>query len=149
MADITFRKIDQTNEQAVRNISIHPDQLNFIESVAECLEEAAMYSEWQPVAIYHDAQVIGFAMYGSFGVNKDTWLDRIIIDKAYQGRGFGRIAIKKLIKIISKIYDVDVIYLSIIEENKLAYHLYESIGFELMDQRDPNGELMFEYFVKD
>lgn len=149
MAEITFRKIDQTNEQAVRTISIHPNQLKFIESVDECLEEAALYSEWQPVAIYHDTQVIGFAMYGSFGVNKDTWLDRIIIDKAYQGQGFGRIAIKKLIKIIPKIYGVDVIYLSIIEENKLAYHLYESIGFELMDERDPNGELMFEYVVKD
>lgn len=44
--------------------------------MAECLEEAARYPEWHPVVIYHEEELIGFAMYGSFGVNKDTWIDR-------------------------------------------------------------------------
>lgn len=44
-------------------------------------------------------------MYGSFGVNKDTWIDRIMIDKNYQGKGFGKQAMKQLIEIVSKEYD--------------------------------------------
>ncbi|WP_110926243.1 GNAT family N-acetyltransferase [Bacillus massiliglaciei] len=145
MGDLYFRDIDRTNERAVRNIRLKPGQETFIETVDDCLKEADMYRQWHPVAIYYEEEVIGFAMYGSFGPNKDTWIDRIMIDKRYQGRGFGRMAMLKLMDIVSKEYGVNVIYLSIMEENKQAYHLYTSIGFESMDERDPNGELLFRY----
>ncbi len=86
-------------------------------------------------------------MYGSFGPNKDTWIDRIMIDEKYQGKGFGRIAMTSLINIVSKKYDVNTIYLSIVEENTLAYSLYKSIGFEYINEKDVNGELIFKYTI--
>jgi diamine N-acetyltransferase len=147
MYNVYFRDIDDTNEFTVRNITLKSGQENFIETVDECLKEASIYPEWHPVAIYKDENIIGFAMYGSFGPNKDTWIDRIMIDEKYQGNGFGRIAMKKLIDIVSKEYGVNVIYLSIIEENKVAYRLYTSMGFEFMNERDPNGELLFKYTI--
>lgn len=51
------------------------------------LKEAEEYEQWHPVAIYTDATLVGFAMYGSFGLNFDTWIDRIIIDEKFQGLG--------------------------------------------------------------
>lgn len=147
MNGLHFRKIGDTNESIVKKITLKAGQEKFIESVAECLEEAAVYKEWRPVAIYHDEDIIGFAMYGSFGKNKDTWIDRIMIDEKYQGKGFGRRAMLKLIDKVSKEYSVDTIYLSIIEENEIAYKLYNSIGFEYMNERDPNGELLFKYTI--
>jgi len=55
----------------------------------------------------------------------------------------------KLIDIVSKEFEVNVIYLSISDENKTAYSLYKSIGFEFMNERDPNnGELLFKYTIK-
>lgn len=144
---IHFRDIDDTNEWRVKEVKLKPEQETFIESVEECLEEASMYSEWQPIAIYNEDEVIEFAMYGSFGPNKHTWIDRIIIDEKQQGKGFGRIAMKKLIPIVAEKYGVDVIYLSIVEENRVAYHLYTSIGFEYMNERDPNGQLIFKYEI--
>ena len=86
-------------------------------------------------------------MYGAFGANTDTWIDRIIIDETFQGKGYGKEAMKQLIKIVAKEYGVDTIYLSIVEENEVARHLYESMGFEEMNERDPNGELLFQYRV--
>lgn len=142
-----FRDIDNTNECIVRNIKLKPGQEKFIETVDECLKEANTYHEWHPVAIYYDEEVIGFAMYGSFGTNKDTWIDRIMIDEKYQGKGLGKMAMTKLIDIVSKEYGVNVIYLSIIEENRKAYSLYKSLGFEFMNERDPNGELIFKYTI--
>ncbi|MGD6842531.1 GNAT family N-acetyltransferase [Bacillus infantis] len=148
MKNVHFRKIDAFNEYEVRNIKLKPGQEKFIETVDECLEEADTYSEWQPMAVYRDEEVIGFAMYGSFGPNKDTWIDRIMIDEKYQGRGLGKLAMVKLIEIASRQYDVNVIYLSIKEENRTAYRLYTNIGFEFMNERDPqNGELLFNYTI--
>ncbi|MGE8202953.1 GNAT family N-acetyltransferase [Heyndrickxia sp. NPDC080065] len=147
MSNLYFRDIDNTNECIVRNIKLKPGQEKFIETVEECLKEANTYHEWHPVAIYYDEEIIGFAMYGSFGTNKDTWIDRIMIDEKYQGKGLGKVAMMKLIDIVSKEYGVNVIYLSIIEENRLAYSLYKSIGFEFINERDPNGELIFKYTI--
>lgn len=144
---LIFRDIDADNEATVRKIKVKDGQEAFIETVAECLEEAVMYSEWHPVAIYNADEMIGFAMYGAFGENKDTWIDRIIIDEKFQGRGFGKQAMKQLIEIVSNAYGVDTVYLSIIEENEAARLLYEGLGFEDMNERDPNGELLFRYKV--
>lgn len=123
MSNVHFKDIDGTNEFKVRNIKLRSGQEKFIETVDECLNEANTYHEWHPVAIYYDEEIIGFAMYGSFGPNNDTWIDRIMIDEKYQGKGYGKIAMMKLINIVSKEYGVNVIYLSITEENRTAYNL--------------------------
>lgn len=147
MDNISFRDINDTNEDIVRKIELKPEQEGFIETVDECLKEANTYKEWNPVAIYYGEEIIGFAMYGSFGPNKHTWIDRIMIDGKYQGKGFGKNAIISLIDIVSKKYGVNTIYLSIIEGNAVAYNLYKSIGFEYMNEKDVNGELLFKYTI--
>ena len=149
MSNVHFKNIDDTNEYKVRTIKLKPGQDKFIETVDECLKEAENFHEWHPVAIYYDDEIIGFAMYGSFGLNKDTWIDRIMIDEKHQGKGYGKLAMIKLIDVVSKEYGVNVIYLSITEENRAAYTLYKNIGFEFMNERDPNnGELLFKYTIK-
>ena len=147
MVKIYFKDIDSSNEDIVRKIKIKRGQENYIETVDECLSEAKIYPEWHPVAIYEGENMVGFAMYGSFGPNKDTWIDRIMIDEKYQGKGLGRIAMQKLIDIVSKEYGVSVIYLSIVEENEAAYRLYKSLGFDYINEKDPNGELIFKYTI--
>lgn len=91
--------------------------------------------------------VVGFAMYGCVGRNGETWIDRVIIDKNEQGKGLGRVVMRKLIDVVTREYGVNVLYLSFIEENRRARYLYESLGFEYMHERDPNGELIFRYCV--
>ena len=42
---------------------------------------------------------------------------------------------KKLIGIVSSKFEVKDIYLSIVEENRIAYSLYKSMGFEYINER--------------
>ncbi|KGP91239.1 diamine acetyltransferase [Pontibacillus chungwhensis BH030062] len=147
MSQVYFQEIDEKNERIVRGVRVKPEQEHFIETVDECLEEAAAYPEWHPVAIYSDDKVVGFAMYGCVGRNGETWIDRVIIDQDEQGKGLGRLVMTKLIDVVTRDYGVNVLYLSIIEENRGARYLYESLGFEYIHERDPNGELIFEYCV--
>ena len=51
---------------------------------------------------------------------------------------------KKLIGLVSSKFEVKDIYLSIVEENSIACSLYKSMGFEFINERDPNGELIFK-----
>lgn len=144
MENLYFKDIDSTNEESVRKIKLKSGQEKFIETVDECLQDAKNYEGWHPVAIYHGEIIIGFAMYGCFGPNRDTWIDRIMIDEKYQGKGFGRIAMTKLIDIVSKEYEVNSVYLSMFEDNVLAYNLYKSLGFRYINEKDANGELIFQ-----
>lgn len=84
-------------------------------------------------------------MYGSFGLNFDTWIDRIIIDEKFQGLGYGKKAMKRLIPIVADKYDARIIYLSIVPENAIAYKLYAKLGFKYINERDPEGEFIFKY----
>lgn len=62
MINMHFKAIDSTNESEVRNIKLKHGQEKFIETVDQCLEEASIYSQWQPVAVYNGEEVVGFAM---------------------------------------------------------------------------------------
>lgn len=147
MQEIYFQPVNSINEKEVRKIKGKPEQAAFIESVDECLAEAAQHSEWRPVAIYWEGVVVGFAMYGSFGPNRDTWIDRIIIDEKFQGRGLGKKAMAKLMEVVAEEYQVDRIHLSFVEENVGAAHLYRTLGFQYLDEKDPNGELIYYYDI--
>ena len=69
----------------VREVTLKSDQRNLLKQWMN-VWGSKEYKQWQPVAIYHNEDVIGFAMYGSFGPNRYTWIDRIMIDQKYQGR---------------------------------------------------------------
>ena len=82
-------------------------------------------------------------MYGFFPY-EDThgrvWLDRFLIDNRYQGKGYGEAALKLLITRLFCEYQCNTIYLSLYQQNKHAYHLYTSFGFQENGEKDVNGE---------
>lgn len=148
MACIRIKEIDASNINEVRRISVKEHQRSFIETVDECLKEAAIYEQWCPVAIYNYDEIVGFAMYGAFGKNPDTWIDRIIIDEKHQGKGFGKCGMKELIKIVTEKYNVNTVYLSFVENNDVAHKLYENLGFKFTGEYDPEGELIYKFYCR-
>ncbi|WP_346916975.1 hypothetical protein [Clostridium sp.] len=62
--------------------------------------------------------------------------------------GYGKRAMIKLMEIVPKEYEVNTIYTSVFEENKLAYELYIDLGFMATDERDTGGEIILAYKVK-
>ena len=56
---------EQTREE-ITALRILPEQRGYVETVEECLEEAAHNARWNPVGIYADEKPAGFAMYGFF-----------------------------------------------------------------------------------
>ena len=63
------------------------------------MREADELELWRPVGIYDSDTLIGFAMYGYFPepAPGQLWLDRLLIDKRYQGKGYGKQAVLSLL----------------------------------------------------
>lgn len=142
-SDIIFLDIDQDDKEILK-LSVYDSQNNFIESVSQCMKEVREKSygiTWHPVAIKNSNCLIGFAMYGKSKSN-DTWLDRFMIDKNFQGKGYGKSVLPLLIKKIKSELNTKTLYLSVNEKNKIAISLYKKIGFEFIDELDGNDPIM-------
>ncbi|MED3690799.1 GNAT family N-acetyltransferase [Peribacillus butanolivorans] len=140
---ITINEVTNENVNDILKLGINTKQKSFIETTEQCLEEAMECKYYKPVGLYSDNSLIGFAMYGFFpeeGENGRVWLDRFLIDARYQGLGLGSIMLKALIQRLTKEYNCNEIYLSVVEDNQAALHLYKKFNFTFNGELDINKE---------
>lgn len=133
---------DDNREEAIL-LSVAEGQEGFVESVSVCLEEAERRRCWRPVVLYDGDQMIGFAMYGFFIEYLPfgrLWLDRFLIDRKYQGKGYGKAALAVLLERLDREYHRRKIYLSVVRENPVAAAMYEQFGFSFTGELDIHGE---------
>ena len=146
-----FEKVTSENRKQIEKLKLFPNQKDYIETVKECLIEADESNIWKTVGIYNDQILIGFAMYGFFQEIQSrgqVWLDRLLIDKDYQGKGYGKKAVIKLLRILEDEYKQNKVYLSVYDINKAAIHLYKKIGFYFNGEYDTKGERVMVYEFK-
>ncbi|WP_217593974.1 GNAT family N-acetyltransferase [Cohnella sp. GbtcB17] len=146
---ITLRKITLDNRRAVFNLEVSEDQRQYVasnlSSVASCYVLSTNGGHPFPFAIYADEQPVGFAMltYGITGYELPSVADgsycilRFMIDRHYQGRGYGREALAEMIKFIRTFPagPAQLCWLPYKRDNTAAKKLYESFGFQ------ENGEI--------
>ena len=141
--NINIRRVDDDNYVEVKSLKVGKGQEGFIETNEECLDEAKELDLWRPVGIYDGDKLVGFSMYGLFeeeGKEGRLWLDRFMIDGRYQGKGYGKTAIKIMIDRLVDEYKCKEIYLSTYSDNVNAIKLYESMGFRFNGEIDTKGE---------
>ena len=137
-----FDTVTAKNRGAVERLALLPEQAGFIESPTECLREADASDFWRPVGIYDGTELVGFAMYGylPFLGEGQLWFDRLLIDKAFQGRGYAKAAIAALLERLRQEYPCRRVYLSVYGDNAAAIHLYQQAGFSFNGDYDTKGE---------
>ena len=95
--------------------------------------------EYSPMVICDGDAIVGYVTLvcdpASFD---DYWIDDIIIDAIYQGRGYGRAAMKVVLALIQKRYlKCRIVKLTCFRGNDNAAALYKSLGFEMTGEVDP------------
>ena len=105
---------------------------------------------WLPFAVCSDDKVVGFTMiaYNSNdnGIIKEKHygIYRFMIAKKYQGKGYGREALNKIIEKIKTFPygEAPAIYLSTKHENVVAKNLFLSVGFVETGENDEDGDAL-------
>ena len=149
---LRLEPVTQENRLAVLSLRAGTGQEGFVETVSACLDEAAQRADWRPMAIYDGTAVVGFAMYGYFWEYPPAgrvWLDRLLIDRAYQGRGYGKAAMQRVLSYIaSKPFgNSNHVSLTCAPDNKAAYGLYKRLGFNESGRSDED-EVELELYLK-
>ncbi len=140
---IEIKEVTPENLNEILGLHVKSTQTSFIETTAQCLEDAKRHHAYRPAGLYRDGELVGFAMYGLFpreGVNGRVWLDRFLIDARYQGQGLGSILLEALISHLIGLYGCKEIFLSLYPDNVHALYLYEKFGFTFNGEFDVNKE---------
>lgn len=128
---IELREITKENYEECLNLKIAENQQKFVSSNAYSLAQAWVYYKTAfPFAIYVDDVMVGFIMLGYYEVGGYYTLWKLMIDKKYQSRGYGRAALKLGIEYLVERFQVDEIYTAYYETNSVARNLYASLGFQ-------------------
>jgi diamine N-acetyltransferase len=131
---ITFRNIDYNNFWEIIELKVYENQLDFLTSNAVSIAQSKVQPECIPLAIYNDEKAVGFAMYGIDRNDRQYWIYRFMMDRRYQSKGFGKIALQLLINQIQKDKTHNKILLGVHKESIAAIKLYHRLGFEFNGQ---------------
>lgn len=126
------------------------DQKQFVARNLATLAWAYVDPSFTPYAIYDGDTVVGLAAVEHIPENEPYdrhWVPRFMIDEQFQGKGYGKKAMDKIIAMISKHEDCERVRLSVVPENHAAIRFYKSIGFVETDEKLENENVM-DYFLR-
>lgn len=141
---IILKEITNANIWKVCGLEPFDDQKDFVAENIQSLAEAyATRNEGNnalPLAVYNDAELIGFVMIGKGTVGNEEESDLIkenyslwrqMIDKKYQGQGFGKQTIDAVMDLIRTFPfgKAKKVWLSYEPENTHARDIYRKYGF--------------------
>jgi diamine N-acetyltransferase len=138
---ITLREITSETVGAVTRLSVTPSQQGFVASNAVSLAEALFSDEAWYRAIYDGDELVGFVMLADETLRTEPpaepniGLWRLMIDQRYQGRGFGREAMRLVVDHVRSRPGVRYFYTSYVPGPGGPGPFYLGLGFE------PNGEI--------
>ncbi|WP_040212900.1 GNAT family N-acetyltransferase [Clostridium polynesiense] len=145
---IELRKITGDNIDEVIALEVEETQEELIETTnLRSFADAHMFNSdgipATPLVIYADEVVVGFLMYiydtldhksfenEVFYGKKSYFIWHIMIGKSYQGKGYGKLAFKKMLTDIETMPDGEAEYVTLFYQtsNIIAKRLYGSFGF--------------------
>ena len=159
---VHLEKVDWDNYEKITNLHVDKEQREYVARNMESLVHAylAMAVDGKkvyPFGIYLDKKPIGFIMIG-YDIGEDDgeepsaewflrntyFIWRFMIDKKYQGRGYGRRAMELALEFIRTFPagEAKRCWLSYEPENERAKKLYLSFGFREVPEQYEEGEEM-------
>ncbi|EPY2278100.1 GNAT family N-acetyltransferase [Clostridium sporogenes] len=107
----------------------------FVDSVAFSIAISKVEPKLKPKIIFVEEDMVGFTLYGYCELEKHYKIWTILIDHTFQGKGFGKAALQKIIEELKNNKDCNEIYLNFHPKNIRAKKLYESLGFKYTGEK--------------
>lgn len=131
------------NWQAVIALRLTAAQAGQLASNLYSLAEAYVEPRCQPRAIVAGRTVIGFLMYEYLPAERSFNIARFMIDRAWQGYGYGAAALAALVSALVDEAPEAAIMISVRPDNRGARALYERLGFVATGRRVHGEDVLY------
>ena len=132
-----IRPVTRDNWQVLIKLQVREDQKHFVASNLYSIAQAQFGDEFEghwdlhAFGIYEGDEPVGFLMYGlNFEHPKQqAFIQRLMVDEKFQGRGYGRFGMQKMLEIFRADERIKEVGISYEPKNEAARKLYASLGF--------------------
>ena len=149
---ILLKEVNNDNWFDCVKLKVAEYQSKFVASNSFSLAQSKYEPDCMPFCIYDNDTMIGFIMFSLDRDDddlKDTlWICRFMIDEKFQGKGYGKASMVKILEYVKNNYDFNEVYLSEVPENFVAKGLYKSFGFEFTGEVEDGEEVMVLRFQR-
>ncbi len=133
---IQLEKIDRMNWEEAIDLPVTEEHKEYVASNLYSIAQAQFFPGVDPYAIYNDDKMVGFAMFGVTDVPDENdgstdlrfWVWRFMIAKGEQYKGYGKEAMRLIIKIAKEKGHKEMM-LSTEPANEKAIRFYAGFGF--------------------
>lgn len=127
---IRLEPVTKDNWKACAALTVSAAQSGFVPANLYSIAEAQFYPDACPCVIYNaEDQIVGFLLYGRDESSSKWKIFRLMIDAAFQRRGYAFAAMQQAIALISQKPDADVLLIAYQSPNEAARQLYRRFGF--------------------
>ncbi|MCH7322669.1 GNAT family N-acetyltransferase [Solibacillus sp. MA9] len=147
MKMLHLKPITKDNWIAAIKLKVAKDQNHFVATNAVSLAQLNFLENFYAHGIYEDETMVGFTLFGIDEEDHEFWIYRLMIDKNYQGKGYGKEAVNLIIKAIHtmKAPQHQLIHISYEPENIVAQQVYKNAGFYEIEGLISDGEQVARY----
>ena len=132
-----IRPVTKENWQDLIDLKVRDDQKNFVASNLYSIAQSQFGDEFEghwdlfAFGIYDNDTPVGFLMYGLNYAHptQQAYIQRLMVDEKFQGKGYGRFGMQKMLEIFCAEDRVKEVSISYEPENDTARKLYASLGF--------------------
>lgn len=139
MKHITLKKIDESNYLDAFRLELAQDQEIFVSHPIRSLAQAYVYyHQCAPFGIYAGETMVGYVMVIYDLDTREYNLWHLMIDRKYQGLGYGKKAVQACLDYIRQepFGSGRTVLLTCNERNTVALGLYRSLGFRETGNRE-------------
>lgn len=158
-SSLSYREVTEDNWRAVANLKLHEGQVGNLAPNIWSLCEAHYSEDAWVRAIYADDTLVGMLMMAIWDPEEAYYIWRLMIDKRFQGLGYGRRAVDFAIKHVQT-HNPNAKQLGVMStppEGKESddpakvvrpedspFQFYEKLGFKQTESPDEDGEIMMK-----
>ncbi|WP_026866088.1 GNAT family N-acetyltransferase [Jeotgalicoccus marinus] len=147
---VEFKEITEENFEAVLKLKISnaQDQKRFVAPNVRSLADAYLYrnaGDVFPYAVEAQEKVVGFILLDEDVEEKEYMIWRMMVGEEFQGRGYGKAIVKKVIEAFESDERFDVLIADYVVGNESMKKLLESLGFKEKKFDESINEYMMEY----
>lgn len=147
---VEFKEITEDNFEEVLKLKIseEQDKKRFVAPNVRSLADAYLYrnaGDVFPFAVEDDGEVVGFILLDEDVEEKEYMIWRTMVGEEFQGRGYGKAIVRKVIEQFEADERFDVLIADYVVGNEPMKQLLESLGFKEREFDESINEFVMEY----
>lgn len=136
---LELRELDHRSFYTITQLEVFDNQKECVASNAFSMAQANFHKDAWFRGIYVNDEAVGFVMLNLNHEYADYYLWRFMIDKNHQGKGYGKLALDKIVAFLAQFPEAKTLKSSVDVGEASPLNFYLKYGFEVTDEWD-DGE---------